>query len=147
MVRIDWDPRALSMAILHLSPYAATEEARHHHHHFPSQSVTRDTEENGLCHSQSSPWRNSCILCLPRCVCSFRQLGTLRNIELHFFLAGLIDYLVGNSREAKILRDHIIFKIGKICSLKSVCNFRTLYFVVPMLNPDGVYLGNYRYLY
>lgn len=26
---------------------------------------------------------------------------------------GLIEYLVGNSREAKVLRDHIIFKIGQ----------------------------------
>lgn len=28
---------------------------------------------------------------------------------------------------AKVLRDHLVFKIA------------------PMLNPDGVYLGNYRY--
>ncbi|XP_065904328.1 cytosolic carboxypeptidase 6-like [Dysidea avara] len=39
---------------------------------------------------------------------------------------GLTDYLMSSDPGAKVLRDHIIFKI------------------VPMLNPDGVYLGNYR---
>ena len=38
----------------------------------------------------------------------------------------IIDYLVGNSLEAKILRENFIFKI------------------VPMLNIDGVLNGNYR---
>ncbi len=37
-----------------------------------------------------------------------------------------MDFLVGNSPEAKILRDTFVFKI------------------VPMLNPDGVLVGNYR---
>jgi len=50
--------------------------------------------------------------------------------ELHFyrllFIAGAIDFLVSNNPTAKILREFIIFKI------------------VPMLNPDGVYHGNYR---
>ena len=41
-------------------------------------------------------------------------------------VAGAIDFLISNHPIAKILRDHIVFKI------------------VPMLNPDGVYLGNYR---
>lgn len=39
---------------------------------------------------------------------------------------GFIDFLISNHPIAKILREHIVFKI------------------VPMLNPDGVYLGNYR---
>ena len=39
---------------------------------------------------------------------------------------GIIDFLVSQHSVAKILRDYIIFKI------------------VPMLNPDGVVLGNYR---
>ena len=39
---------------------------------------------------------------------------------------GLIDYLTGPSLDAKILRDNFVFKI------------------VPMLNPDGVIVGNYR---
>lgn len=38
----------------------------------------------------------------------------------------IIEYLLGNSNIAKILRENFIFKI------------------VPMLNPDGVIIGNYR---
>jgi len=45
-----------------------------------------------------------------------------------FFISGAIDFLVSSNPTAKILREHIIFKI------------------VPMLNPDGVYHGNYRYI-
>jgi murein tripeptide amidase MpaA len=41
----------------------------------------------------------------------------------------LIEFLVGSHPIAKILRENIIFKI------------------IPMLNPDGVFLGNYRYSY
>nr|XP_057929413.1 cytosolic carboxypeptidase 6 [Doryrhamphus excisus] len=43
-----------------------------------------------------------------------------------FVCQGLIDFLVSQHPVAQILRDYVIFKI------------------VPMLNPDGVYLGNYR---
>ncbi|KAK7492935.1 hypothetical protein BaRGS_00015882 [Batillaria attramentaria] len=43
-----------------------------------------------------------------------------------FVCQGVIDFLVSNHPIAKILREHLIFKI------------------IPMLNPDGVYLGNYR---
>ncbi|KAM8875780.1 cytosolic carboxypeptidase 6 isoform 2-T2 [Spinachia spinachia] len=43
-----------------------------------------------------------------------------------FICQGVIDFLVSPHPVAQILRDHVIFKI------------------VPMLNPDGVYLGNYR---
>mmetsp|Transcript_86716 Transcript_86716/g.260334 ORF Transcript_86716/g.260334 Transcript_86716/m.260334 type:complete len:496 (-) Transcript_86716:75-1562(-) len=43
-----------------------------------------------------------------------------------FMMQGIIDYLVGPSLDAKILRDNFVFKL------------------VPMLNPDGVILGNYR---
>lgn len=39
---------------------------------------------------------------------------------------GFLDFIVSNHPTARVLRDYIIFK------------------VVPMLNPDGVYLGNYR---
>ncbi|CAH8619974.1 unnamed protein product [Schistosoma intercalatum] len=39
---------------------------------------------------------------------------------------GFIDFMVSNHSIAQQLREHLIFKI------------------VPMLNPDGVYLGNYR---
>lgn len=43
-----------------------------------------------------------------------------------FVCQGVIDFLVSNHPIAKILREHLIFKI------------------IPCLNPDGVYLGNYR---
>jgi hypothetical protein len=43
-----------------------------------------------------------------------------------FMMQGLIDFLAGDSREARILRKHFVFKI------------------VPMLNPDGVRFGHYR---
>jgi len=41
-------------------------------------------------------------------------------------MKGVIDYLVGPSIGARILRDNFIFKI------------------IPMMNPDGVILGNTR---
>jgi len=41
-------------------------------------------------------------------------------------MKGLIDFLVGNSPEARVLREKFVFKI------------------VPMINPDGVINGNYR---
>ncbi|XP_056388433.1 cytosolic carboxypeptidase 6-like isoform X4 [Hyla sarda] len=43
-----------------------------------------------------------------------------------FVCQGIIDFLVSQHPTAKSLRDHLVFKIA------------------PMLNPDGVYLGNYR---
>lgn len=41
-------------------------------------------------------------------------------------MQGIIDYLVGPTLDAKILRDNFVFKL------------------VPMLNPDGVINGSYR---
>jgi murein tripeptide amidase MpaA len=41
-------------------------------------------------------------------------------------MEGFLEFIVGNEREAKVLRDTFVFKI------------------VPMLNPDGVIVGNYR---
>lgn len=41
-------------------------------------------------------------------------------------MEGLIDYICSNEKEARLLRDIYVFKI------------------VPMLNPDGVIVGNYR---
>lgn len=43
-----------------------------------------------------------------------------------FMMQGALDFLLGSTREAKILRKYFVFKI------------------VPMLNPDGVIYGNYR---
>jgi murein tripeptide amidase MpaA len=43
-----------------------------------------------------------------------------------FIVEGLIQYLLSNDNDAILLRDRYVFKI------------------VPMLNPDGVIVGNYR---
>uniref|UniRef100_A0A8C9BR50 Cytosolic carboxypeptidase 6 n=1 Tax=Phocoena sinus TaxID=42100 RepID=A0A8C9BR50_PHOSS len=43
-----------------------------------------------------------------------------------FVCQGIIDFLVSQHPIARALREHLVFKIA------------------PMLNPDGVYLGNYR---
>ncbi|XP_063220353.1 cytosolic carboxypeptidase 6 [Bacillus rossius redtenbacheri] len=43
-----------------------------------------------------------------------------------FVCQGLMDFLVSSHPIAQILRQHIVFKI------------------IPMMNPDGVFLGNYR---
>ncbi|CAM9727386.1 unnamed protein product, partial [Choristocarpus tenellus] len=46
-----------------------------------------------------------------------------------FVIHGVIDFLVGNSQRARALRNKVMFKI------------------IPMLNPDGVFNGNYRSSY
>ena len=43
-----------------------------------------------------------------------------------FIMQGIIDFITGNDKIAKILRNIYVFKI------------------IPMLNPDGVVVGNYR---
>jgi hypothetical protein len=43
-----------------------------------------------------------------------------------FTVKGIVDFLLGNSKRARMLREKFVFK------------------VVPMLNPDGVRYGNYR---
>ena len=43
-----------------------------------------------------------------------------------YMIQGTLEYLVGNEEGARYLRDNFVFKI------------------VPMLNPDGVIVGNYR---
>ncbi len=43
-----------------------------------------------------------------------------------WMMQGIIDYLTGPSLDAKVLRDNFVFKL------------------VPMLNADGVVVGNYR---
>ena len=42
-------------------------------------------------------------------------------------MEGVINFLTGSSQEAEFLRDNAIFKI------------------IPMVNPDGVIHGGYRY--
>jgi murein tripeptide amidase MpaA len=43
-----------------------------------------------------------------------------------FIMNGVIDYLISNDEKAEFLRNTFVFKI------------------IPMLNPDGVIIGNYR---
>lgn len=43
-----------------------------------------------------------------------------------WMMKGVLDYLLGPSLDARMLRDTFVFKI------------------IPMLNPDGVITGNYR---
>lgn len=52
-------------------------------------------------------------------------VASMPNVPL-FPVAGFIDFLLSTHPIAKTLRDNVVFKI------------------VPMLNPDGVFLGNYR---
>ena len=55
-------------------------------------------------------------------------LGRVRASEApsSFIIQGLIDFLVSDHEIAHSLREHLVFKI------------------VPVVNPDGVYLGNTR---
>jgi len=53
-------------------------------------------------------------------------INTLGEAPGSWVMKGLIDFLLSDSQEAKMLRKHFIFRI------------------VPMLNPDGVIYGNYR---
>ena len=53
-------------------------------------------------------------------------MSRLGETPASFVCQGIIDFLVSQHPIARVLRDYVIFKI------------------VPMLNPDGVVLGNYR---
>jgi len=45
---------------------------------------------------------------------------------MYEFLTGLIDFMISSHPLAGILRDHVMIV------------------VIPMINPDGVFIGNYR---
>ena len=62
-----------------------------------------------------------------------RKQGLIFTARVHpgetpgsFLMKGVLDFLLGDSREARLIRKHYVCKI------------------VPMLNPDGVRYGNYR---
>lgn len=56
-------------------------------------------------------------------ICSWVHPG---ESNASFIMEGFLEFIVSNDKEAKALRDLFVFK------------------VVPMLNPDGVIVGNYR---
>jgi len=69
----------------------------------------------------------------PKSQQSLDKKGVLISARVHpgesnasWMMKGLIDFLVSNAPEARILREKFVFKI------------------VPMINPDGVINGNYR---
>ena len=56
----------------------------------------------------------------------FYLIFYIKSGNLSSISSGLIDFLVSSHPIALALREHVIFKI------------------LPMMNPDGVFLGNYR---
>jgi len=69
----------------------------------------------------------------PKSAIAIAKKGIFLSARVHpgesnssWMMKGAIDFLVGNTPEAKALRDNFVFKI------------------VPILNPDGVINGNYR---
>lgn len=71
-----------------------------------------------------------------------------------WMMEGLLDFLLGDSDDARLLRDTFVFKVRKVGALFDekvdsgrvliLHNCSLLWEVVPMLNPDGVIVGNYR---
>lgn len=72
-----------------------------------------------------------------------------------WMMEGFLDFLLGDSEDAQILRDTFVFKVialmynwhrslGVCCNSFLVFVGVTVLQVVPMLNPDGVIVGNYR---
>jgi murein tripeptide amidase MpaA len=64
---------------------------------------------------------------------SVQKKGVVISARVHpgesnasWMMKGVIDFLIGDTVEAQILRNNFVFKI------------------IPMLNPDGVINGNYR---
>jgi len=69
----------------------------------------------------------------PKSQSSLEKKGVLISARVHpgesnasWMMKGLVDFLVSNTPEARVLREKFVFKI------------------VPMINPDGVINGNYR---
>jgi hypothetical protein len=64
---------------------------------------------------------------------AYKKRGVVLSARVHpgetnasWMMKGVLDFLVGPSEKAALLREHYVFQI------------------VPMLNPDGVVVGNYR---
>ena len=57
-----------------------------------------------------------------------------------FILQGLIDFLISSHEVAQDLRRYLIFKLGILMWTLISCFIIRL--IVPVMNPDGVFLGN-----
>ena len=69
----------------------------------------------------------------PKSLKAISKKGVFISARIHpgesnasWMMKGVIEFLVGNTPEARALRDNFVFKI------------------VPIINPDGVINGNYR---
>ena len=61
-----------------------------------------------------------------------------------YVVQGLIDFLVSKHKIAQELREKLIFKVVFYLNSFDYSVVVFQYQVIPMMNPDGVYLGNYR---
>ena len=75
-----------------------------------------ETPASFVCQGENKQIDRLCCQCVRPSVDSGQCHKSLCFIlTIVFFLcAGLIEFLVGSSREAKVLRDHIVFKIGTL---------------------------------
>lgn len=69
----------------------------------------------------------------PQSAKALAKKGVILSARVHpgesnssWMMKGIIDFLVSNAIEARVLREHFVFKI------------------IPMINVDGVINGNYR---
>ena len=68
------------------------------------------------------------LMCVCACACvrAYVRVSHAGESNASFMMHGMIEYLLGPSQYATVLRKNFVI------------------YVVPMLNPDGVILGNYR---
>ncbi|XP_022106214.1 uncharacterized protein LOC110987635 isoform X3 [Acanthaster planci] len=117
----------------HCYPYTFTDLREHINHLLSDPERRRCTKREVMCESRAG---NSCFLLT---VTNFteRQTANKRGVvvtaRVHpgetnasWVMKGFLDYITGSDPVAKDLRKAFVFKI------------------VPMLNPDGVIVGNYR---
>ncbi|XP_035659452.1 uncharacterized protein LOC118404481 isoform X3 [Branchiostoma floridae] len=128
--------------LAHCYPYTYTDLKEHLDDLCNNEETGRHVRRDVLCETRAG---NSCFLLtiteFPdeeskvnlRQACHRNKKGVVVSARVHpgetqasWMMKGLLDFLTGESETAKELRENFIFKI------------------VPMLNPDGVIVGNYR---
>ncbi|XP_019632658.1 PREDICTED: uncharacterized protein LOC109476216 [Branchiostoma belcheri] len=128
--------------LAHCYPYTYTDLKEHLDDLCNTEETGRHVRRDVLCETRAG---NSCFLLtiteFPdeesklnlRQACHRGKKGVVVSARVHpgetqasWMMKGLLDFLTGESETAKELRHNFIFKI------------------VPMLNPDGVIVGNYR---